>query len=144
MKRRIFWFSTGVIVLVVVAVAMWSVVRARLHYDDTSVTGLLVRMLRGDAGARDRLIGVANDPSRDIVERTMAVDYLAKNTNDVEAIVAALKMLLSEEPALRTRAYYSLPQELRPRNYDKSMPPSDASRTVVEEIIERVKRERKK
>ena len=83
-------------------------------------------------------MGIAADENAEKTEREVAIRYLARSEAP-DALVIVARQLLSEEPGVRTIAYYSLPEKARPADFDYTKPPSDASRAVVAKIIERIR-----
>lgn len=99
---------------------------------------LLKKAFSGDAQARHDLMAIAGDKNAKEIERSVAIQYLVRaGTPESLAIVAA--QLSSDEPGIRTTAYYNLPEKLRPPDFDYTASPSPASRAVVAKLVEQIK-----
>lgn len=99
---------------------------------------LLKKAFSGDAQAKHDLMAIAGDKNAKEIERSVAIQYLVRaGTPESLAIVAA--QLASDEPSIRATAYFSLPEKLRPTDFDYTASPSPASRAVVTKLVEQIK-----
>jgi hypothetical protein len=103
------------------------------------VDSLLAQALRGRAQAKHDLMALASSDNAGRVERDLAIRYLGKE-GSVESLSIVAKQLLSSDPQIRTTSYYSLPERVRPSDYDYTAEPSEASREVVAAVLQRIKK----
>ena len=80
-------------------------------------------------------MGIAGNENADKTERDIAIRYLG-NRGSVKMMAVAAGNVFSVNPQIRTTAYYSLPENLRPHAYDYTAEPNAAGREVVAKVIE--------
>ena len=92
------------------------------------------RALGGDPDSKHELSELANDENAETVQRQMAFAYFkSEGSNDSLRILA--KQLLSKSPAIRTYAYYALPERVRPPHFEYTAEPNDETRLAVEHLL---------
>ena len=100
--------------------------------------GLLIKqVLQGRADAKNHLMALAANEQADKAERDTAIRYLG-NSRSPEALNVVAKQLLSNEPQIRTTAYYSLPDNFRPPGYDYTAPPDEIKRETVAKLLKEI------
>ena len=95
--------------------------------------------LQGQAQAKHDLMALASNDKADKAERDIALRYLG-NAGNPESLTIVAKQLLSTDPQIRTTAYYSLPENLRPPGYDYTAEPDAAAREAVAKAVEGIKK----
>jgi HEAT repeat protein len=104
----------------------------------TDAGRLLNLAMQGDAQAKRALMALAVNEKAHVLARDMAIRYLG-NVGSPESLTIVAKQLLSTDPQLRTTAYYSLPENLRPTEYHYDEPDA-ASREIVTKLIKRIQK----
>ncbi len=94
---------------------------------------------RGDVQARHDLMAVAADGHAGIADREIAIRYLGKEGKP-DSLVIVAQQLISPDPGIRTTAFYSLPSKLRPEGYDYTAEPTDASISVVTQLVDQIRK----
>ena len=95
--------------------------------------------LQGQPQAKHDLMALAGNEKADKAERDIAIRYLG-NEGSVESVTIVAKQMLSADPQIRTTAYYSLPENLRPPRYDYTAEPSDGAREIVAKVVEGIRK----
>lgn len=102
------------------------------------VDALFPQATKGQPQAMHDLLALAGNEKGERIERETAIRYLGMH-GSVEALVGVAQQLLSIDPRMRTAAYYSLPDSVRPVNYDYTEKPSETSRKAVAAVVERIR-----
>lgn len=98
---------------------------------------LIGQIARGDSSARQELIALAADRNASTLERGIAIHYLGHG--DIESRQAVARQLLDPNRDIRTSAYYSLPKDDQPVDFDYTAQPNDTSERIVWELIGKLK-----
>lgn len=84
------------------------------------------------------LMALASNKNGSRIAREAAIRYLGMH-GGAEALISITNQLVSSDPRIRTAAYYSLPEGVRPVNFDYTADPSEASRKLMLEVVEKVR-----
>lgn len=99
---------------------------------------LFTQATKGQPQAMHDLMALAGNEKAEKIERETAIRYLGMH-GSVESLVSVAKQLLSIDPGIRTAAYYSLPESARPMSFDYTAKPSEGTRKMVTEAVEKIR-----
>lgn len=104
---------------------------------DGEIKRLETRASQGDAGALANIIAIASNADACLAQRDTAFSSLVR-LGTPDALVAVAQQLLSDNSAVRCRAYYTLPANMQLESYSWG-PPSEESRVVVDDLIRMIR-----
>ncbi len=99
---------------------------------------LETRAAQGDSGALASIIAIAGNADAPLAQRDTAFSSLVR-LGTPDALIAVAQQLMSDDRAVRCRAFYTLPDNMQSESCNWNMPPSEESRIVVDELIRKIR-----